>query len=156
MNDHDEMHVWFDINKVILRYWADVNRNNGERAHEFYESEGYFMVGEKRHSGRAGIQAFYRWRAERGARVARHLVTNVLVAPGSGPDEATATGSVCLFAADGVPIMESNPPTMVADFHALCVRDAADGWLFRAHVLTPLFRGGGRLVQAAAHGTSPQ
>jgi hypothetical protein len=150
MPSRDDMQTWFDLNQIVVRYWADVNHNNGERAHEFYEKDGYFSVGEKRHSGRAAIQEFYQWRAKRGARIARHLITNVLTEPGANANEAFVTGSVCLYASDGAPILPSTPPTMVADFRAHCVRDAK-GWLFRAHDVTPLFRGAGRLTSPPEH-----
>src|SRR4051794_541184 len=113
MSTRKDIELWFDLHDLAVQYWADVNSNFGKRAHEFYVEDGLFMIGENRHAGRKAIQEFYAWRETRGARVARHLVTNVR-AESRSDDEAVVKGCICLFAADGTPIFESKPPTMVA------------------------------------------
>ena len=148
MGECNNIELWYELNQLAVRYWADVNRNGGQRAHEFYTEDGLFQVGDTRHSGRKTIQEFYGWRATRGARLSRHLLSNTVAEPGSTSDNAVLRGSVSLFAADGEPVLEAKPPTMIADFEAVCVRDSDHIWRFKSHVLTPLFRGEGRLNTA--------
>lgn len=150
MSARKDVELWFDLHQLAVQYWADVNQNFGKRAHEFYVEDGVFLIGENRHAGRKSIQNFYTWRETRGARVARHLLTNVRVESRTGNDEAALKGSICLFAADGVPVFESKPPTMVADFEAVCLRGTDQKWRFKSHVVTPLFRGEGRLKSPSA------
>jgi hypothetical protein len=58
---------------------------------------------------------------------------------------ATVQGIVCLYGADGSPVFESRPPTMIADLRNECVLEDDGQWRFKSHVLVPLFRGEGRL-----------
>ena len=144
MNSTDTM-AWLALHDLEARHWHDVNCNGGVAAHEFYEEDGVFAVGDTRHAGRDTIRNFYAWRRDRGDRVARHCITNLIVDVDPSGSSAVVKGIICLFAADGVPVFESQPPTMVADFLNKCVKGSDDRWRYKTHILTPLFRGGGRL-----------
>ena len=122
-------------------YWYEVDHNWGRSAHEFYLPDGVFAIGEKRMHGREEIQNFYRWRQGRGERTARHVVSNFLVRT-SGERHARAECILCLYAADGAPVLESKPAIMIADVINDYVLNDDDRWLLQSRVLRPVFMGG--------------
>lgn len=144
-----EMALWHVLHRLEVRHWYDVNVNQGRTAHQLYVPHGVFMVGETRHEGQEKIREFYAWRAQRGARVARHLVSNFQVTAAADGRRASATGVITLYGADGEPILPSMPPTMLADLR--CEFECEGGeWCYVLHQLVPLFRGEGRLGGAEA------
>jgi hypothetical protein len=48
MSDGDDVMLWYALNRLIADYWAEVDENGGRRAHEFYEAEGLYAVGNSR------------------------------------------------------------------------------------------------------------
>jgi hypothetical protein len=122
-------------------YWYEVDHNWGRNAADMYVADGTFTIGEQTMNGHEEIRAFYRWREGRGARVARHVVSNFHLLAAEG-DVARFVCILCLYAADGVPILESKPPIMIADIVNECVLDRDACWRFRSHELRPLFMGG--------------
>lgn len=122
-------------------YWYEVDHNWGRDAAALYVADGSFSIGDKTMNGREEVRAFYRWREGRGERTARHVVSNFhLIAV----DEATArfVCILCLYAADGAPVLETKPPIMIADIVNDCVLDSDGIWRYRAHELKPIFMGG--------------
>lgn len=122
-------------------YWYDVDRNWGRNAHEMYVDDGLFVVGDTRMEGKEGVKGFYQWRLDRGDRTARHLVSNFHLLA-FDESEASLACVMCLYAADGVPVLESRPAILMADVVSDCVRGADGQWRFKSHVLTPVFMGG--------------
>lgn len=122
-------------------YWYDVDRNWGRTAHEMYVDDGLFVVGDTRMEGKAGVKGFYQWRQERGDRTARHLVSNFHLLDFEG-SRASLACVMCLYAADGVPVLESRPAILMADVVSDCVLGADGRWRFKSHILTPVFMGG--------------
>ena len=147
--------LWYELYNLEVRHWHDVNHNRGETAHELYTDDGLFSVGETRHEGRTAIQQFYAWRRTRGARLARHLVSNLNFTLDASGKTAWVTGVITLYAADGEPILESKSPTMIADLMNECHLGDDLQWRFKRHVLVPLFRGEGQLNSAANRHQSP-
>ena len=147
--------LWYELYNLEVRHWHDVNHNQGQLAHELYTEDGVFSVGETRHEGRTAIQQFYAWRRTRGARLARHLVSNLNFTVDDTGKRAQVTGVITLFAADGKPILESKPPTMISDLVNECLLGEDLKWRFKSHILVPLFRGEGQLNSAAHRKTSP-
>jgi hypothetical protein len=143
--DMTPMMLWHELHQLEVLHWRDVNLNEARRAHEFYIETGLFAVGETQHQGRDAIRDFYSWRRSRGARISRHIVANFLVEEDATDISAVASGLISLYAADGVPIKDSQPPTMVADLRSECLRGSDGVWRYASHVLTPIFRGEGRL-----------
>jgi hypothetical protein len=45
MVDTDDLALWYAINRLITNYWAEVDDNGGSHAHEFYEPEAVYTVG---------------------------------------------------------------------------------------------------------------
>lgn len=122
-------------------YWHEVDRNWGRRAHTYYHEDGAFVIDDKRMDGQKDVADFYGWRQGRGERTARHLVSNFRLASASG-DRATLECVMCLYAADGVPVLDSKPAIMMADVTSECVRDSNGKWRYALHHLKPIFMGG--------------
>ncbi len=130
-----------EIHDLEIDYWHDVDFSWGRNAHTMYAEDGVFIIGDQKMLGPKGVQAFYSWREGRGDRVARHVVTNLRVTVRS-VREASLRGIMCLFAADGKPVLPSSPPILVADVVSECVLGTDSIWRFRHHELVPLFAGG--------------
>jgi hypothetical protein len=147
MNTHDELLLWHALHRLEVRYWYDVDVNEGRTAHEFFTPDGVKLVGHNRFEGREQIRAFYEWRARHsgteavhklgisGVRAVRHLITNLFVAS-SSERYATVLGIVVFYG--GKSKRQSNPP-MVADLITECVLDKDDVWRFKSHTVRPVF-----------------
>ena len=129
------------IAALFADYWFDVDHRWGRHASEMYLNAGVFEIGDERMQGREAVRAFYGWREGRGARVARHVISNLRVMP-RAQDHADVDAILCLYAADGAPVLESKPPILLADVTAECVRDVDGRWRFASHLLQPVFAGG--------------
>lgn len=143
MTSAEEMTIHHQLEQLEIAYWYDVDTNWGAKAHELYVEDGVFDMGmgSQPHRGRAAVQQFYAWRKSRGARAARHLVSNFQVRITS-PREATSLCIMSLYAADGQPILPSKPPILIADVVSECVRGDDGAWRFRSRALIPIFTGG--------------
>ncbi|MES2511198.1 MAG: nuclear transport factor 2 family protein [Pseudomonadota bacterium] len=130
-----------DLGALLADYWYEVDHHWGRNAHQLYTAEGVFAIGDDRMNGPAAVQAFYNWRESRGAREARHVISNLRVIS-RGADHAELDCILCLYAADGVPVLPSSPPILIADEVAECVRGSDGLWRFKSHFLKPVFKGG--------------
>ncbi len=129
------------IGALLADYWHEVDHYWGRNAHQLYTEDGVFAIGSDHMNGPAAIQAFYKWREGRGAREARHVISNLRVVQlDDGHVEVACI--LCLYAADGVPVLPSSPPILIADEVGECVRGSDGLWRFRSHFLKPVFQGG--------------
>lgn len=139
MPDSEDMALWFVLNRLVTDYWADVDHNGGNRAHEFYLADALYAVGGNRFDGVEKIRAFYDRRRQAGNSATRHLVDNVRVFRDDAR-HARAEGIMSLYRADGrPPFRGARPPSMIADFAAQCVFDNEGSWRFQSHLLRPIF-----------------
>jgi hypothetical protein len=129
-----------ELHGLEAEYWYEVDHNFGRSAPAFYEPNGTFAIGDNVFRGRDEIAGFYRRREERGARTARHVVANPRLTVLS-EDHARFESIMVLYADDGVPVLESKPPVMIADVTTEYVR-AGGTWSVRARTLQPIFEGG--------------
>jgi len=129
-----------DLYRMQVDYWYEVDHNYGRNATDFYLKDGLFVVGTERMAGQAEIAAFYKWREQRGARTARHVVANHRLSHAAA-GEAEFQCIMVLYADDGVPVLPSQAPVMIADVVDHCVLDGGV-WKFRSHVLKTVFQGG--------------
>jgi hypothetical protein len=130
-----------ELTAFEVNYWHDVDRNWGRAAHTFYCDDGIFIIGDKTMRGPKAVADFYRWREDRGERTARHLVSNFRLA-GTSQNRGMIECVMCLYAADGAPILESKPAIMMADITSECVTDDDGQWRYVLHHLKPIFMGG--------------
>jgi hypothetical protein len=141
MLDADDLALWYALNRLMTNYWADVDHNGGEQAHEFYLPEALYVVGRNRFEGAEKIRAFYARRRQRGNTTTRHLIDNLRVFRADA-QYARTVGVMSLYRADGRPPFQlTRPPAMIADFEAQCVLDGDGIWRFQSHILRPIFVG---------------
>jgi hypothetical protein len=141
MPDTDDLALWYALNRLMINYWADVDHNGGNQAHEFYLPDALYAVGNNRFEGSEKIRAFYARRRQQGSTTTRHLVGNLRVFPDDA-QRARAVGIMSLYRADGrPPIRGVRPPAMISDFEAQCVLAEDRLWLFQSHLLRPIFVG---------------
>jgi len=143
MTPEESKAISITLQHLETAYWYDVDTNWGAKAHEFYIEDGIFEMGlhSRPHVGRTAIQKFYAWRRNRGARTARHIITNLQVNV-STPREATLLCIMSLFAADGEPILPSKPAIMIADVVADYVQCEDGIWRLCRRTLNPVFMSG--------------
>jgi hypothetical protein len=140
MLDSGDLALWCALNRMIAEYWADVDENGGQKAHEFYSSDGLYAIGNNRFEGQEKIQAFYA-RRRYSSIVTRHLVCNVRVLA-ENERHARMLGLMSLYRADGKsPFQGARPPAMIADFEARCMLEDDRLWRFQSHVLRPFIVG---------------
>ncbi len=147
INPHEELLLWHALHRLEVRYWHDVDFNEGRTAHELFTPDGVKIVGNNRFEGREQIRAFYEWRGRQngvtaaqqlgivGVRAVRHLITNLQVAS-SSERCATVMGIVVFYG--GKSKRQSNPP-MVADLINECVLNEDNLWRFKSHTIRPVF-----------------
>jgi hypothetical protein len=139
MLDTDDLALWYALNRLMTNYWADVDHNGGNAAHEYYLPDALYAVGNNRFEGAEKIRAFYARRRQIGSSSTRHLVDNVRVFQDDA-GSARAVGIMSLYRADGRPPFQGvKPPSMIADFEAQCVLAGDRLWRFRSHLLRPIF-----------------
>jgi hypothetical protein len=140
MQDGDDLALWYALNRLIANYWAEVDENGGEQAHQFYVPDGHYAIGNNRFEGEEKIRAFYA-RRRYGTVMTRHVVANLRVF-GEDARHARMAGVMSLYRADGrSPFQGARPPAMIADFEARCVLGEDRQWRFQSHVLLPFIIG---------------
>jgi hypothetical protein len=141
MPDTDDLTLWYTLNRLMINYWADVDNNGGNQAHEFYLPDALYAVGTNSFEGEENIRAFYDRRRQRGNTTTRHLIDNFRVFRGDAR-YARAVGVMSLYRAEGhPPIDEVRPLAMIADFEARCMLGDDQRWRLQSHVLWPIFIG---------------
>lgn len=129
----------FRLHELVLRYWREVDTNWGEAAPDFFTVDGTFESENMALRGRDEIRAFYAWRRDRGERVARHIVDNLLVAL-DGEDRATVSYMMTIYAGDGKPVLPVSSPNLVCDVTESFVRRDGE-WLVSRKAFRTLFKG---------------
>jgi hypothetical protein len=141
MLDNDDLALWCALNQLMSNYWAEVDDNGGNQAHQFYLPDAPYAVGNNRFEGEEKIRAFYVRRRQRGNTCTRHLVSNLRVFRDDAR-HARTVGVMSLYRADGrPPFLGVRPPAMIADFEAQCVFGDDLVWRFQSHTLRPIFVG---------------
>jgi hypothetical protein len=125
----------------LADYWHDVDANWGRNAGAHYTDDADFIGEAATYSGRAKIQEFYAWRVAQGARLAVHAINNFRVETLEG-NRAHVTWYCLLYAANGVPILPSNPPITISLVSDDYERQADGRWLCSRRQWKTLFQGG--------------
>ena len=136
-------------------YWYEVDMNGGIGVSECYTEDGVFEGGGDPLVGHAAIEGFYSWRAGRGVRTSRHVITNFR-AEFHDDRHATTYCVMLLFAADGAPILPSTPPIMITDLIDQCVKGDDGAWRYKKRSFVALFQGGAPATVPPAHLTTKQ
>jgi len=141
MNISDQLRVRLEIEQLLVEYWHDVDHHWGRNAHEYFLEDGIFMNSAARgRQGREAIKDFYSGRQDRGPRIARHVFSNLRVIMNDAT-HVTSEWILQIFAADGEPMLPSEPAILVADVTDL-VELCPDGrWRYRSRTIKGLFKG---------------
>ncbi len=132
-------HIEAAIERLNVDYWFDVDRHEGVGAHNFYTEDGVFTTSIRSRTGRDAITAFYRGRQDGRVRTARHVISNLRVQVRDA-GHASADWILLLYAADGAPVLPSEPAIMIADVHETCVRGADGVWRYASRTIVPVFK----------------
>jgi hypothetical protein len=141
MNLDDKLKISVELERMLADFWHDVDTNWGRQAADFFTEDGVFEASARTYAGRATIERFYRYRQDRGARVAVHSVANFRAEP-IAPDEAVCTWYLILYASDGEPVLPSAPPIQIALATDHCTRGEDGRWRYRHRKFETLFKGG--------------
>jgi ketosteroid isomerase-like protein len=141
MDSQERMRTRHELEALLMEYWHDVDTNWGRNAGDYYTEDALFESTHASYKGKAKIKQFYQYRLDRGPRVAVHAVTNFRVVM-DGPDRAVCNWYLLLFAADGKPILPTNPPIQIAHMTDHCVRQPDGRWLYEYRKFDAWFEGG--------------
>lgn len=132
---------YLELHSQLMDYWHDVDTNWGRIAPEYYTDDALFEGPEASYRGKEKIRQFYKWREDRGARVAVHAVNNFRVEFES-ENRATSTWYLLLYAADGQRILPTHPPITISLVTDKCVRAEDGRWLYAGRKFETWFQGG--------------
>lgn len=139
MTPLETMLITAQIEALNFNYWLEVDRRDGQNAHSYFVEDGVFTTSLRSRQGRAQIAAFYQGRQAPGPRTARHVVANHLVTVVDAHN-ASADWMLLLHAADGAPVLPSEPAIMIADVHDVC-RLCDDGqWRYVSRTIRAVFK----------------
>ena len=140
MTPQETLNIAAEITALNAEYWYEVDRQKGVRAHEFFVEDGVFTTSLQQRSGRVAILAYYQGRQARPkARTARHVITNQRVVV-QDADNATGDWILLLHAADGEPVLPSEPAIMIADVHDVCRRGSDGRWRYVSRTIQAVFK----------------
>lgn len=140
MDSDDRLRVTAELQAMLSDFWYEVDSNWGRAAADYFTEDGVFEASARTYSGRETIDRFYRFRQDRGPRVAVHAVSNFRAVL-TGPGEAVCTWYLLLYAADGAPVLPVNPPIQIALATDHCVRDDTGRWRYRHRRFETWFKG---------------
>ena len=134
----DQLMIRQEIEALTIEFWYQVDVHMGRTAHDFFVEAGTFRVADRIFANREEIRAFYEWRATRGVRTARHIVSNLRVTVES-ETRASAISFMTLYVADGAPVLPARAPVQVADVTDVLERGTDGKWRYVSRVLEPIF-----------------
>jgi SnoaL-like domain len=137
-----------EIHDRLLDYWREVDENAGRQAGSFWTEDAVWEAPARTFNGRAEIQGFFDWRLTRGDRLALHTVANLKVIVES-ETRASSTWYLLLYAADGKPVLPSEPPVEIAAIDDRWSRKGGQ-WLCEHRKFRTMFQGRGALAGPAA------
>lgn len=129
------------VSETLINYWHDVDRNDGINAPDYYTEDAKYLMCGRLMIGPEDVRRYYEYRKKRGDRLVRHVISNLRVII-VDENRARLTAVLCLYASDGLPVLPSGPPNMVADTDCEFERGDDGHWRFLSHKIVPLFSGG--------------
>lgn len=141
MTNDQRLRITRELELLLLDFWHDVDTNWGRRAGEFYTEDAVFEASERSYTGRRMIEEFYRFRLNRGPRIAAHTVTNFRAMPES-ETQAISTWYLVLYAHDGTPVLPTAPPIQIALATDRCVLCEDGRWRYAHRKFDTWFKGG--------------
>lgn len=128
----------------LIDYWWDVDANDARQARDFYVERCTYLMCDHRMEGPDAVAQYYAYRASRGARLVRHVLTNLRAHKDS--KKVRVQGVLTVYAADGVPVLPSMAPILVADNEATFMPCDDGVWRMSEHRIIALFQAPGQLL----------
>lgn len=126
-----------ELMTLLSALWYDIDHNLGSRAATYFTADATLRFVDAEFRGTAEIEQVYSNRRARGARVSRHVVTNLHLTA-MGEDQASGTSLLILYGEDGVAPRPRTTPAMIGDVHDEFRR--VDGrWLIESRGIDYLF-----------------
>ena len=129
----------YELEALCIDFWHEVDINGGGRAAGYYVDDAVFESSVREYRGRAEIEAFYGRRSDRTARVSLHVVNNFRVEQ-DDEERLRCQYILLLYAANGVPVLPSRPPIMLALVEETVLRQADGSWRYASRRVQPQFR----------------
>lgn len=123
---------------MIIAIWYDIDHRDGSGVSRCFWPDGTIMFSERPVRGRDAIDATYAARVARGARLSRHVVSNVHLAELT-EDTARVVSTFRLYAADGEPVAPNTEPISVNDCVDVFRRTPDGEWLIESRAMVHLF-----------------
>jgi hypothetical protein len=114
-----------------------IDHCDGAGAERLFTTDGVYDMSNRVFRGRNEIKGFYDARKSRGRRAARHVFSNLHLTM-EGPDRATGTTILTLYACDGDPPYPTQA-ILIADYNDVYVREGARQWRYESRVIVPVF-----------------
>jgi hypothetical protein len=140
MDSKERLLTYLELHSQLMDYWHDVDTNWGRNAGPYYTEDALFEGPEASYRGRAKIMQFYKWREDRGGRVAVHAVNNFRVEFHSDT-QATSTWYLLLYAGDGARVLPTHPPITISLVTDKCVRGEDGKWRYSGRKFETWFQG---------------
>lgn len=134
----------YEIHQLLSEFSYRLDMSYGARLHELFTRDGSYTVDGATLTGQDALRDAFAKRAARGARTSRHLFSNIrfeLIEP----KRVRVTAAMVLYAADGNPVLLSEPPLMVADVVDV-LHFTPEGWRFASREFVSVFRGAAKIV----------
>lgn len=126
-----------DVRDLVMNSWWNVDHEAAVGGEYFFTPTGVCQMPALTMSGRDEIAAGYARRQAAGARLSRHLVTNLVVRR-TAKGEAQASYVLTLYAGRGQQPADLTQPQAVVDVVDECLVDD-DRWLIQHRTLTSVF-----------------
>ncbi|MEF2978065.1 nuclear transport factor 2 family protein [Subtercola sp. YIM 133946] len=125
------------VQTLVTDLWFEIDHHGGENAYTYFTPDAELRFANAMFTGAEQIRGAYRDRAARGARVSRHLVSNVRIHD-VRDDSFRAVSVLVLYAEDGEIPRTLTTPVLVADVvDEFVFWD--DRWLIRSRWINYLF-----------------
>jgi ketosteroid isomerase-like protein len=140
MTSQEKQLIASEVKTFNAEYWYEVDRNKGQRAHEYFTDDGVYTTTIKSRKGHAAIREFYDDRQVREAsRTSRHIISNERVTV-INANNATCDWILQLHAANGAPVLPSEVAILIGDVHDVLTRHADGEWRYVSRTITPIFK----------------
>jgi hypothetical protein len=126
------------LEDIIIGIWYDIDHRDGSAVSRCFWPDGTLLFSERLVRGRAEIDAAYASRVTRGARLSRHVVSNIHLAELT-EDTARVVSTFRLYAADGHPVAPNTEPLTVEDCVDDFRRTPGGEWLIERRAMVHLF-----------------
>jgi SnoaL-like domain len=132
--------IALDINNFMAGFWGEIEKNEGQRAADYFVEDGVFDSKMVCFNGRQEIRDWFAWRKDT-VRTARHLLSNLQFdfAAWDERQEVEVRGIMTHYGEFGKGVLPVGPPIGIYDYYLLLRRGGPFGWTIIKLVNDPVF-----------------